>query len=349
MKKGINFFRHIHPPFVRERTLHPLSTLGLGVVCFTCLLSLIATGVSLLLYYAPHQEVAYDRILHIVTTLKYGKLLRTIHYLAANLLLIAGILHLARVFFMGSYQGRRLNWIYGLFLLSLIFLSNYTGYLLPWDQTSYWAVKVGSNLIAYLPGIGSPVKSFMLGGEDIGEETLIRAFALHIAILPALWVIFISLHLWQIRKDGGLAFSEEKDEAIRVPSSPWLFRGELTVFLLTISCLLLLSFFIEVPLSGRADPLHPPNPAKAPWYFVGIQEMVSYSAMLGGVVAPLLIVLFLVLTPFLDRTENTAGRWFARTRWCFNYAFALIVVSQIAMVIIGQWLRAKNWIFKFPW
>ncbi|MBP1718576.1 MAG: cytochrome b subunit of the bc complex [Deltaproteobacteria bacterium] len=141
MKKGINFFRHIHPPFVRERTLHPLSTLGLGVVCFTCLLSLIATGVSLLLYYAPHQEVAYDRILHIVTTLKYGKLLRTIHYLAANLLLIAGILHLARVFFMGSYQGRRLNWIYGLFLLSLIFLSNYTGYLLPWDQTSYGACQ----------------------------------------------------------------------------------------------------------------------------------------------------------------------------------------------------------------
>ena len=347
--RKINFFGHIHPPFVRERTLHPLTTLGLGVVCFTCLLVLIATGASLLLYYVPHQDLAYDRILHIITALKYGRLLRTLHYLAANLLLIAGILHLARVFFMGSYQGRRLNWIYGLCLLSLILLSNYTGYLLPWDQTSYWAVKVGSNLLAYLPGIGSPLKSFMLGGEDIGEETLIRAFALHIAVLPSLWAIFTSLHLWRIRKDGGLALSEEREEENRAPSSPWLFRAELAVFLMTISFLLLLSFFIEVPLSARADPLHPPNPAKAPWYFVGIQEMVSHSAIIGGVVAPLLIVSFLVLAPFWDRTEKTAGRWFAKTRWFFNSAFALIVLSQVAMIFIGQWFRAKNWIFKFPW
>ncbi|MDH4268127.1 MAG: cytochrome b N-terminal domain-containing protein, partial [Deltaproteobacteria bacterium] len=337
MRKVINFFRHIHPPFVRERIFHPLTTLGLGVVCFTCLLLLIATGVSLLLYYVPHQDLAYDRILHIITALKYGRLLRTLHYLAANLLLIAGILHMARVFFMGSYQGRRLNWIYGLFLLSLIFLSNYTGYLLPWDQTSYWAAKVGSNLIGYLPEIGSPLKSFMLGGEDIGEETLIRAFAFHIAVLPSLWVIFTSLHLWRVRKDGGLAFSEEKDEAVRVPSSPWLFRAELSVVFLTISLLLILSFFVDVPLSGRADPLHPPTPAKAPWYFVGIQEMVSHSAILGGVAAPLLIVLFLLLTPFLDRSEKTAGRWFARSRWFFNSAFTLIVLSQVAMIIIGQW------------
>jgi quinol-cytochrome oxidoreductase complex cytochrome b subunit len=347
--RKINFFRHLHPPFVLERTLRPLATLGLGVVCVTCLILLIATGVSLLLYYVPHQDLAYDRILHIITALKYGRLLRTLHYLAANLLLIAGFLHLARVFFMGSYQGRRLNWIYGLFLLTLILGSNYTGYLLPWDQTSYWAAKVGSNLIAYLPGIGPPLKSFMLGGEDIGEETLIRAFALHIAVLPALWVILTSLHLWRIRKDGGLASSEEGGEGNRAPSSPWLFRAELTVFLLTISFLLLLSFFVEVPLAGRADSLHPPNPAKAPWYFVGIQEMVSHSAVLGGIVAPLLIVLFLVLAPFLDRSENTAGRWFARNRWVFNSTFALIALSQVAMIIIGQWFRGKNWIFKFPW
>jgi quinol-cytochrome oxidoreductase complex cytochrome b subunit len=347
--RKINFFRHIHPPFVRETTLQPLATLGLGVVCVTCLLLLIATGVSLLLYYVPHQGLAYDRILHIITALKYGRLLRTLHYLAANILLIAGILHLARVFFMGSYQGRRLNWIYGLLLLSLIFLSNYTGYLLPWDQTSYWAVKVGSNLIAYLPGVGLPLKSFMLGGEEIGEETLIRAFALHIAVLPVLWVIFISLHLWRIRKDGGLASSEEGEEGNRVPSSPWLLRGELIVVFLTISFLLLLSFFMEVPLSGRADSLHPPNPAKAPWYFVGIQEMVSYSAFLGGVAAPLLILFFLIITPFLDHSEKAAGRWFAKTRWVFNSTFTLIVLSQVAMIIIGQWFRGKNWIFKFPW
>ena len=179
---------------------------------------------------------AYDRILHITTTLRYGRLLRNLHFLAANVLLIAGVLHLARVFFTGSYQGRWLNWTYGLLLLGLIFFSNYTGYLLPWDQTSYWAIKVGSNLVGYFPEIGPSLKRFLLGGEDIGPETLIRSFALHVAVLPFLWLTLISLHLWRIRKDGGVAAPEEA-EAERIPSSPWLFRAELAVGLLTVSLL----------------------------------------------------------------------------------------------------------------
>ena len=167
MKTRTNFFKHLHPPLIRSRTLDPLSTLGLGIVCMTCFLLLVVTGLTLLLYYVPHQDAAYDRILHIITTLRYGKVIRNLHYLAANVLLIAGILHLSRVFFTGSYKGRWLNWIYGLLLLALIFLSNYTGYLLPWDQTSYWAIRVGSNLTTYFPWVGLSLKNFLLGGEDI--------------------------------------------------------------------------------------------------------------------------------------------------------------------------------------
>jgi quinol-cytochrome oxidoreductase complex cytochrome b subunit len=275
-------------------------------------------------------------------------LLRNLHFLAANVLLIAGAMHLARVFFTGSYQGRWLNWTYGLFLLCLIFFSNYTGYLLSWDQTSYWAIKVGSNLAAYLPLIGPSTKSFLLGGEDIGHETLIRSFALHVAALPILWTIFISLHLWRIRKDGGLAALEET-EPNRVTSSPWLFRAELSAGLLTLSLLLSLSLFINAPLAERADPLHPPNPAKAPWYFVGIQEMVSHSAIFGGVVIPFLIGLFLFLAPILDRTKLPAGRWLARERFTVNMIFVVVLLSQLSMIVIGQLLRGKNWIFKWPW
>ena len=267
MKKRPNFFRHLHPPMIRRRTLEPLSTLGLGIICLTCLLVLGATGLTLLLYYVPYQEAAYERILHITTTLRYGRLLRNLHFLAANVLLIAGVLHQARVFLTGSYQGRWLNWTYGLLLLGLIFFSNYTGYLLPWDQTSYWAIKVGSNLVGYFPEIGPSLKRFMLGGEDIGPETLIRSFALHVAVLPFLWLTLTSLHLWRIRKDGGLAAPEEA-EPERIPASPWLFQAELAAGLLTISLLLCLALFIPAPLADRADSLHPPNPAKAPWYFV---------------------------------------------------------------------------------
>ncbi len=346
--KRTNFFKHLHPPMIRRRTLQPISTLGLGVVCLACLLVLGATGLTLLLYYVPQQDAAYDRILHIITTLRYGRLIRNLHFLAANVLLIAGILHLTRVFFTGAYQGRWLNWTYGLLLLCLIFFSNYTGYLLPWDQTSYWAIKVGSNLAAYLPGVGPSLKSFLLGGEDIGHETLLRSFALHVAALPFLWSILTSLHVWRIRKDGGLAAPEEENPE-RLPSSPWLFRSEMAVALLTFSLLLALSFFINAPLSGRADPLHPPNPAKAPWYFVGIQEMVSHSAFLGGVVVPFFIALFLFFAPVLDWAKQARGKWFGKERVTFNLIFVLILLSQIIMIVTGEWFRTKNWIFKFPW
>ncbi len=348
MKTRANFFNHLHPPLIRSRTLEPLSTLGLGIICVTCLLLLVATGLTLLLYYVPHQDRAYERILHIMTTLRYGRVIRNLHYLAANSLLIAGILHMARVFFMGSYKGRWLNWIYGLLLLGLIFLSNYTGYLLPWDQTSYWAIKVGSGLASYFPGVGPSAKSFLLGGEEIGPETLIRCFGLHVAVFPFLWAVLTSLHLWRIRKDGGLAAPEE-GKPIKLPSSPALYRAELTVALLTLSLLFLLSLFIGAPLSDRADPLHPPNPAKAPWYFVGIQEMLSHSATLGGVIVPALIGLFLVVSPIIDQSKGTGGRWFERERLTLNLAFALILLGQVFLIIIGQWFRGKNWILGPPW
>ena len=333
---------------IRRGTLDPFSTLGLGIVCMTCLLLLVATGLSLLLYYVPHQDVAYDRILHIITTLRYGKVIRNLHYLAANVLLIAGILHLARVFFRASYKGRWLNWIYGLLLLALIFLSNYTGYLLPWDQTSYWAIKVGSNLATYFPLVGLSIKNFILGGEEIGSETLIRCFGLHVAVLPFLWATLTSLHLWRIRKDGGLAAPDE-EKPVRLPSSPVLYRAEMVVMFLTLTLLFSLSLFIGAPISDRADPLHPPNPAKAPWYFVGIQEMLSHSATLGGVVVPALISFFLVLSPVIDRSKGPGGKWFGKGRLTLNVIFALIFLAQFFMIIIGQWFRTKNWVFKFPW
>jgi quinol-cytochrome oxidoreductase complex cytochrome b subunit len=169
-----------------------------------------------------------------------------------------------------------------------------------------------------------------------------------VAVLPFLWLTLISLHLWRIRKDGGLAAPEEA-EAERIPSSPWLFRAELTVGLLTVSLLFCLAFFIPAPLADRADSLHPPNPAKAPWYFVGIHEMVSYSATLGGVLIPLWVGLFLFFAPVLDRAKQAAGKWFERERLTLNMVFALILIGQLVMIVIGQWFRVKNWALTVPW
>jgi quinol-cytochrome oxidoreductase complex cytochrome b subunit len=346
-QKG-NFLAHLHPPMILERTLAPLSTLGLGIICLTCLILLAVTGLTLLLYYTPYEDVAYDRILHIITTLRYGRLIRNLHYLAANLLLIVGTLHLARVFFTGGYKERTLNWTYGLGLLVLILSSNYTGYLLPWDQTSYWAVKVGSSLAAYFPVIGPSLKRFLLGGDEIGPDTLLRSFALHVAALPALWLIFTSLHLWRIRKDGGLAAPVVPNPP-RIPASPVLFRAEMAVALLTLSLLLALALFVDAPFSGRADPLRPPNPARAPWYFVGIQEMVSHSALIGGIAVPALIGFFLILTPVLDRSKTAGGRWFTRESLLINLVFAFVILSQVILIIVGLWFRSTNWALTPPW
>jgi quinol-cytochrome oxidoreductase complex cytochrome b subunit len=337
-----NFFDHLHAPTVSHRVLHPLTTLGLGIATLTCLGVLLVTGLTLFLYYVPEQQEAYERILHISTTLHFGALVRNLHFLAANALVILAVLHLCRVFLTGSYRGRGLNWCYGLFLLLLILAANFTGYLLPWDQISYWAIKVGSSLVGYYPLIGPVAQSFLLGGEEIGPETLPRAFALHAGAIPLTLLVLVALHLWRLRKDGGLAAAVEAPDD-RLPAIPWLYRAETAVALLTLAVLLALSLFVDAPIYERADPLHPPNPARAPWYFVGVQEMVSHSAFLGGVVAPTLIGLFLLLTPLLDRSRAPGGRWFVRERRWLDLIFLAVLLSQIVFIIVGQWFRTSNW------
>ncbi|MCF6178379.1 MAG: cytochrome b N-terminal domain-containing protein [Geopsychrobacter sp.] len=336
-----NFLDHLHSVSVSRHALRPTTTWGLGIACLSCLAILFITGFTLFLYYVPDQEVAYERILHIQTTLHFGGLIRNLHFLAANALVILAVLHLSRVFFTGSYKGRILNWQYGLLLLALILYANFTGYLLPWDQISYWAIKVGASLAGYFPLIGPEIKTFLLGGEQIGSETLLRSFALHAGLIPLL-LFLTGLHLWRVRKDGGLAAPEGLKEA-KLPADPWLFRAEAAVALLTLSVMLLLSCYFDAPIYERADPFHPPNPAKAPWYFIGFQELVSYSALIGGVVIPVVCGLFLVLCPWLDRSKSCGGIWFSRDRLKWSLTFGIMLLAQLLLIAIGLWCRGKNW------
>lgn len=342
-----NFLDHLHAPTVSRLALHPLTTLGLGIAALTAIVILFVTGLTLFLYYVPDQNEAYERILHISTTLHFGGVVRNLHFLAANALLVLTMLHLMRVFLTGSYRGRGLNWCYGLVLMLLVLAANFTGYLLPWDQLSYWAVKVGAGLAAYYPLVGPMLKSFLLGGEDIGPETLLRIFALHAGLIPLSLLVLCALHLWRIRKDGGLA-ATAREPGDSLPVDPWLYRAEGAVALLTLAALLLLSLFIAAPITERADPLHPPNPARAPWFFVGVQEMVSHSAFYGGVLVPSLIILFLVFAPLFERGRPATGRWFDRQRIWLDLFFISLMLSQIACIIVGEWLRGPNWLFIFP-
>lgn len=342
-----NFLVHLHPGKVSSAALRPSATWGLGIACLTCLGILVATGITLFLNYVPDQARAYERILHITTTLRFGRLVRNLHFLAANALVVLSILHLVRVVLTGSYKGRWLNWLYGLGLLVLVLAASFTGYLLPWDQVSYWAIRVGSSLAEYIPFAGPALRGFLLGGNDIGSETLLRSFAFHAAVLPLLLIGGTGLHLWRIRKDGGLAISNQW----QFPShetNPWLFRAEGGVAFLVLAFLLCLSLIWDAPIYERANPLHPPNPAKAPWYFVGIQEMISHSAFWGGIFAPLAITVLLICLPTIDRSRSAGGRWLAADRWPCWSLFLLILLSQIGFIIVGQWLRGPDWQLVLP-
>jgi quinol-cytochrome oxidoreductase complex cytochrome b subunit len=132
-------------------------------------------------------------------------------------------------------------------------------------------------------------------------------------------------------------------------SWPNLFMAELFVFVLTVAGVLVVSILFDAPLEEPVNVMHPPNPAKAPWYFLGLQEMVSYSAFWGGVGIPALEVLILLLVPYLDRNPKGVGRWFARERLLANTLFLIFVIINIGLIIIGTFFRGPNWEFVSPW
>jgi cytochrome b6 len=196
---------HIHPVKVRERAIRVTYTFYLGVITFSLFVVLVVTGVLLMLYYQPAIPNAYQNMKDLQYVVSNGMFLRNMHRWAAHLMVIAVFLHMLRVFYKGAYrQPREFNWVIGVFLLLLTLLLSYTGYLLPYDQLSYWAVTVGANIVKYIPVVGKSIRFLVLGGNDIGEDTLVRFYVLHCVILPVIMTFLIGLHFWRIRKDGGL-------------------------------------------------------------------------------------------------------------------------------------------------
>ena len=147
----------------------------------------------------------------------------------------------------------------------------------------------------------------------------------------------------------GETLQVERGPEDTVQSWPHLMARELLLFLLVFAGVLAVSLLFNAPLEEAANPLHSTNPAKAPWYFVGIQELVSYSAFLGGIVAPAVMVLSLLLLPYLDRNPKGTGVWFSRERIVANLVFTVFVVAMVVLIAIGQFLRGPNWTLHLPW
>ncbi len=201
-----NVLYHLHPVKVKRHGVRLSYTLCLGGISFFLFILLTITGIFLMFYYRPTSPAAYDDIAALSTSVTYGSLVRNMHRWGAHLMVLTVFLHMARVFYHGAYKPpREFNWVVGVVLLFLTLLLSFTGYLLPWDQLAIWAVTVGSNMAGFTPVFGEQVSFALLGGVRVTPDTLLRWYVLHVLFLPFVITIFLAVHFWRVRKDGGIS------------------------------------------------------------------------------------------------------------------------------------------------
>jgi len=375
-----NFFLHMHAARVHPHSLKLTYTFGLGLILASLFLVMIITGLILMLHYTPSVGQAYDSVKDIIFIVPGGRYIRNMHRWAAHGMVLVAFLHLARVFYTGSYlQQRTTNWIIGVSILVVVLFMNFSGYLLPWDQLAYWAVTIGSNIAASareltdLLGItsmfdaGGFMKKLLIGDETVGQPALTRFFMFHVVFLPLTLIILTAVHFWRIRKDGGLTrpvteklTGDGHTRAAGRPrqssdgkwySWPVVMWAELATLLCVSATVMVIAFLFDAPLKEQANPAFPENPAKAPWYFLGIQELVSYSAFSGGLLIPLLFLVFLISIPYIDREDRYAGIWFSGRKGIhitLYSAFFTVLVTLIILLVYIRFGWLREWIPAVP-
>jgi quinol-cytochrome oxidoreductase complex cytochrome b subunit len=389
-----NFFLHLYPVKVPARVLRLRYSLRLGFIITVLFGILLVTGVYLMFFYTPAVGSAYGNMQTLRTQVGFGQLVRNVHRWSAHLMVLAVFLHMLRVFYAGAYKKpREFNWVIGVVLLLTTLGLSFTGYLLPWDQLSYWAVTVGTNLVHYVPVIGHSLQNMLIGGDQISQTTLVRFYALHVAVLPIVMVLVICIHIWRVRKDGFAversevgasgAFEEEATTPPKpaVPISapealyggrtrvlgvvdresvtaderpaddtvftwPHLLVRHVVVALGVAAAVLALGVSFSAPLRGLANPNLTPEPAKAPWYFAGLQELLShFDPLVAGILIPIGAVLMLVLLPYIDRNPATE----ARNRKVAIVIFSGLVAIAFVLTVIGTFFRGPGWALVAPW
>lgn len=340
-----NLILHLHPSQVSVRTLRFTYSWGLGGLSALLVVVLGATGAMLMFVYTPSPDQAYPSILALETQVWYGQLVRNLHHWAGNALVIVATLHLLRVFFTGAFrEPRAFNWLVGVALLLLTVAANFTGYLLPWDQLAYWGITVGASIVTYVPVVGNTLAQVLLGGPEIGPATLLNFYALHLSVIPVTMLFLMSLHFWRVRKDGGLSLPRRVDEPPvikdeNVTTFSDLVRPEAVWATVTVTALVLWSMLVDAPLEPLANPDLSPNPAKAAWYFMGIQELLlHFHPLFGAIIIPGLALLGLTALPYLDSDMDSVGVYFRsrRGRWLAAFSAATGALLTIGYVLLDE-------------
>ena len=237
----------------------------------------------------------------------------------------------------------------GLALLLLAVAANFTGYLLPWDQLAYWAITVATSLLTYIPLAGPVISRTLLGGPEVGAATLRNFYSLHIGVIPASMVLLMSFHFWRVRKDGDLSVPRTPGEppAVKlekVTTIPFLVRRELAYALVWLALLVTWAMWVPAPLEGIANPQVSPNPAKAAWYFLGLQELLlHFHPLVAAVLIPAAALLGLAALPFADYRGESTGIYFRSHR---GRRLAMLATG-LALLITPIWVVLDEFVVKW--
>ncbi len=341
------FFVHIRPRYYEKSSTRFTHTFGLGFLsAFTFIVESI-TGIILMVFYIPGTNEAYQSMVKIITEVPFGQLMRDIHRVGAELMVIFVALHMFRVYLTGSFKHpRQFTWVTGVVLLILTLGLSYSGYLLPWDQLAYWAVTIGTSMAKSAPPkeiMGYAVNLLLRGGDTIGQNGLLRFYLGHVILLPSIAAIFISVHYYRVSRLHGISLpaSEEEstDPAVRKSAKerldylPEVLTKELMWIAIGVFAIVAFSAFaFHAPLEHHSDPFRTPLHTTAPWYFLWIQGMLKDPFLLPllrglrdtlhidlvqfydsptwqGVILPTVIFVILFAVPYIDEAwDRFRGR-----------------------------------------
>jgi cytochrome b6 len=315
-----------------------------GISLFLFLIQ-IFTGILLLVYYRPGAE-AFESVRQITYVMHFGWLIRSAHSWCANLFMFSILVHMFSVYFMKAYRKpREVGWLTGIGLLFLGAIFGFSGYLLPMDELSYYATKVGLQIPASIPFMGAFTTTILRGGTEISDFTVQRFFALHVVILPLLFLPLLGLHLYMVQRHGNaLPPSEEaRPLATRksIPFFPNFFQKDLAMWLISLNVLAFLASIFPWELGKQADSLVPaPAGIHPEWYFMAPFHMLKIlgnwlPGASGEVVGILLFTAGLVLwvvIPFYDGEHKIGSR--GRNA---HYFGLFAITALIVTTALGYW------------
>ncbi|MFN8449812.1 MAG: cytochrome bc complex cytochrome b subunit [Anaerolineae bacterium] len=337
------FWLHMRPSYFHKSVTGLYPTFRLGWLSTYFVFFETITGILLMVWYTPSPEIAYQNMLSMLSMVPLGQFMRDLHRLGAEAMVLIVFLHMLRTFFTGSYKKpREFTWFSGGILLFCTAFLSFSGYLLPWDQLSLWAVTIGASMIEAAPPevVGTNLNLLLRGGPDIGANGLLRFYLLHVLAVPALLFIFLGVHYYKViihahslpPRDENIG----EDTAKRVPLdkrvyfTPDILTSEIMwIAVTTLILVILVTWFYHAPLENHADNQVTPLGTTAPWYFLWIQGALKLGdKVLWGIVFPTIVLVFLFVMPYLDVSKTR--RWAHR-----RVAFSVCLVLLSALVIFS--------------